>query len=345
MMGRLNNLLQYSGKDWLEAVGSTSENIKTHKVFDDIIGASFPHPDLVRWNGEVHPMRPVKRLAGLHLQKQSLDPMHLESTRDLLFYALEHGVEHLNWSIRDFNHISNIPKVFQGVHLDMIQLSIPLQSGWNSNQHKEYIQEFVSLNGPVAFEFNQDTNLDLQEMQVLFHNNKELKFNFIHQLRVSDFSNWSNQLLNYINLFFQKAKDSLQIQYIIRLQLSTDFLTNIAILRALRFMIFNEKWERVFVETEVNILNLGEDPFHNQIHQSMVGLSAMLGGADTIWLEPNDLNVEQYSKQWMRTALHTNHILKQESYLDLVNDPMKGSYYIENLSQQFFHRMTTTNNQ
>ncbi|MBK9631793.1 MAG: hypothetical protein IPO62_12120 [Saprospiraceae bacterium] len=338
----MQEVLQYSGQDWLDAVGSTSENIKSHIIFDDIIGASFPHPDLVQWKGEIHPMRTVERLAGLYLQNQSLDPLDVQSSKDLLFYALEHGVEHLKWSISDLNHLSNIPLVFQGVHLDMIQLSIPLSSGLNSDQHKNYIQEFIKLKGPVAFEFDQHTDFDLLQMQTLFHENANIKFNFIHSIQLNNFSNWSNKLLDSIKLFFQNNKYLLQVQYIIRLQLSKDFLSNVAMLRALRFLIAHEKWERVFIETEVNLHDLSDDPFHNQIHQSMCSLSAMLGGADTIWLSPNDLNEKHFTKQWLRTVLHTIHILKKESYLDLVNDPLKGSYYVEDLSQQFFYKLKST---
>jgi methylmalonyl-CoA mutase N-terminal domain/subunit len=54
---------------------------------------------------------------------------------------------------------------------------------------------------------------------------------------------------------------------------------------------------------------------------------------------PSDFLKDNPSQDWVRTAIHTMHILKQEAHLDLVRDPLEGSYYVEDLSSKILDHL------
>jgi methylmalonyl-CoA mutase len=71
------------------------------------------------------------------------------------------------------------------------------------------------------------------------------------------------------------------------------------------------------------------DAHTNTIRQTYQALSAVLGGANMLWVKP--LEEENASTQERRIARNVSAILKEEAYLDKVQDPAAGSYFLENL--------------
>ena len=71
------------------------------------------------------------------------------------------------------------------------------------------------------------------------------------------------------------------------------------------------------------------DAHTNTIRQTYQALSAVLGGANVLWVKP--LEEEFASTQERRIARNVSAILKEEAYLDKVQDPAAGSYFLENL--------------
>lgn len=71
------------------------------------------------------------------------------------------------------------------------------------------------------------------------------------------------------------------------------------------------------------------DVHTNTIRQTYQALSAVLGGANVLWVRP--LEEEHASTQERRIARNVSAILKEEAYLDKVLDPCAGAYFLENL--------------
>ncbi len=71
------------------------------------------------------------------------------------------------------------------------------------------------------------------------------------------------------------------------------------------------------------------DAHANPIRQTYQALSAVLGGANVLWVKP--LDEENATIQERRIARNVSAILKEEAYLDKVQDPAAGSYFLENL--------------
>lgn len=81
------------------------------------------------------------------------------------------------------------------------------------------------------------------------------------------------------------------------------------------------KWNKTFY-----------DPYVNLLRTQTEAMSAIIGGADSVTVEPFDVvfrNPDEFSE---RIARNQQLILKEEAYFDKVADPAAGSYYIENLT-------------
>jgi methylmalonyl-CoA mutase len=74
------------------------------------------------------------------------------------------------------------------------------------------------------------------------------------------------------------------------------------------------------------------DPFANLLRTQTEAMSAALGGADTITVEPYDIVFRTPDEFSERIARNQQLLLREEAYFDKVTDPAGGSYYIENLT-------------
>ena len=78
-----------------------------------------------------------------------------------------------------------------------------------------------------------------------------------------------------------------------------------------------------------------KDPTSNQLRQTTEALSAIIGGVDYLQVHPYDArSVKGDSTFTQRMALNISSILKEESYLKLVKDAYRGSFYLEHLTDK-----------
>ncbi len=75
------------------------------------------------------------------------------------------------------------------------------------------------------------------------------------------------------------------------------------------------------------------DPHGNMLRTQTEAMSAILGGTDSLTVEPFDIVIRQPDEFSERIARNQQLILREESYFDRVTDPGAGSYYIEKLTQ------------
>ncbi len=75
------------------------------------------------------------------------------------------------------------------------------------------------------------------------------------------------------------------------------------------------------------------DVYTNMIRAATQSMSAVIGGAHTLFVLPSDAaTTEESSLFSRRIARNVQHLLKMESYLDRVVDPAAGSFYMEKLT-------------
>jgi methylmalonyl-CoA mutase len=74
------------------------------------------------------------------------------------------------------------------------------------------------------------------------------------------------------------------------------------------------------------------DPYVNMLRTTTEAMSAIIAGIDSLSVYPFDNIYEKPSDFSERIARNQQLLLKEESYLDKVEDPASGSYYLENLT-------------
>jgi len=74
------------------------------------------------------------------------------------------------------------------------------------------------------------------------------------------------------------------------------------------------------------------DPYVNMLRTQTEAMSATLGGADSLTVQPFDTIYKDSDVFSERIARNQQLLLKEESHFDKVVDPSAGSYYIENLT-------------
>jgi methylmalonyl-CoA mutase len=95
---------------------------------------------------------------------------------------------------------------------------------------------------------------------------------------------------------------------------------------------------RLFIHSTTASWNMSlYDPFVNMLRTTTEGMSAALGNADSVSINPYDTPFKDSDDFSRRVARNQQLVLKEESYLDKIVDPAAGSYYIENLTHSIAH--------
>ena len=76
------------------------------------------------------------------------------------------------------------------------------------------------------------------------------------------------------------------------------------------------------------------DSHTNLLRTTTEAMSAAIGGAKRIEISPFDQTYSESNEFSLRIARNIQHLLKSESYFDVVSDAAAGSYYIENITDQ-----------
>ncbi len=137
------------------------------------------------------------------------------------------------------------------------------------------------------------------------------------------------------------AEASAQIEF--SLSVGTDQFLEIAKLRAMRSL-----WSRVLEACSVPAAQQGiklhaftskrvltqRDPWVNMLRTTVGCFASAVGGADAITIEPFDARLGVSDELGRRVARNTQVVLKEESHLARVVDPMGGCWYGETLTEQ-----------
>ena len=134
-----------------------------------------------------------------------------------------------------------------------------------------------------------------------------------------------------------KATDS---TFRFTLAIGSDFFGEIAKLRALRklWAIISKEYAvnpELHLHGETSFLNKSSlDAYTNMLRTSTEGMSAVIGGCNSLTIHPFNESFENTSAFSERMARNQQLIFKEESYLHQTSDMGAGSYYIETLTNQ-----------
>ncbi len=121
---------------------------------------------------------------------------------------------------------------------------------------------------------------------------------------------------------------------------SGDFFGEIAKLRALRKLwplIANEYGAPSDLLLHVRTSQMNKatlDAYNNMLRSTTEGMSAVIGGCNSLTLDSYDKTYEMNGESGQRIARNQQLVLKEESYFGKVSDMGAGSYYIESLTDE-----------
>ena len=115
-----------------------------------------------------------------------------------------------------------------------------------------------------------------------------------------------------------------------------------------KFRVFRKLWANVieayspeencshacYIYAQTGFVNKSlKDPYTNLLRQTTEAMSAVLGGVNELIVRPYDEFAQRKESELSnRMALNISNILKEESYMDKVIDPLGGSFSIESLT-------------
>ncbi|WP_373330730.1 methylmalonyl-CoA mutase family protein [Salmonirosea aquatica] len=130
-------------------------------------------------------------------------------------------------------------------------------------------------------------------------------------------------------------------RFVFAISVGTDYLTEIAKLRALRYLYqkvtraygLPDELCQAYIQGQSSRLYQSAHSSHtNIVRQTAEAMSAVMGGCDALSILPYDAAFAEPSEFSERMARNISLVLKNESYLDKVADPAAGSYYLEILT-------------
>jgi methylmalonyl-CoA mutase len=150
----------------------------------------------------------------------------------------------------------------------------------------------------------------------------------------------------HINEYFNRVK-SINHPITIEVAVGTNYFFEIAKLRALRLLFnalakeYNHEFDCHIIATPSKRNKTLYDYNVNLLRTTTECMSTILGGADAVANLAYDAIYHKDNEFGDRIARNQLLILKNESYLDKVNNPAEGAYYIESLTEQLAEKALT----
>lgn len=152
-------------------------------------------------------------------------------------------------------------------------------------------------------------------------------------------------LVQQLAIALAKAKELLEVfdkdilpQITFRMAVGSNYFFEIAKIRAFKLLFnqFSKEYQQdlvpyIFVETSMRNKTI-HDKENNLIRSTLELASAMIGGADAVFA--NDYDVQQSTPLSQEIAFKQNVVLAYESIINVFEDAMGGSYFVESVTEQ-----------
>ncbi|MBK8641629.1 MAG: hypothetical protein IPN15_05210 [Saprospiraceae bacterium] len=330
---------KYSKIEWLESLPLDKGIQLTHIVDHQIKGPSFPHLDDLK-EGEKY--NRFRKLDGDWKISCLIEISELSKQNPLIPLSLEHGVEQLRLHFKIKPDLKSIIIQLENVLIEAIDIFV----SWNdmfpddlleiNSKIFSYYESSTLINLELEIEENSRSFEKLSEQHLSINEAILWNYNF----GVFEIESWFKKLEEFYRIF-NRVSIFKPYRVAIKVEFGKDFLTNISSFRALKRVL--EGLEFIDPLFYLNFYNVDteEDLNNNLIQLAIASLSASISGADSIWVCPADSFQSKQNEFWLKLALHQQHILKQESKMNLVKDPSCGSYYIEDLTNKIFNYLNS----
>ena len=289
-----------SSKKWKEKIVADLK-LKDYNYFKDSESVfPFYHKDTVKQNSSL-----TKEQSWLTCQL--IDGADAKEANKKALLSLTNNVDALCFSN------PNNPKVLlQGISIEHIRIDF-------KNYSHDFASKWIDL-------------IKEKKVKGAFHANEN--FSHPYYCNTTIFAT-GETLKEQLQNAFKKgkiAKGNPQFHFTI----GNQYFLEIAKLRAFRILWRKETGKEPFIFTETLIQNQEKDyGYNNLLNSTTACMSAIFGGADSILINRYDASYEKANDFSERLARNQQTILRNESYLDKVQDPAAGSYFVEYLTADF----------
>lgn len=356
-----NNLFksfdEVSAKEWKQKIqfdlkGADYNEALIHKSLEGIDIKPFYHQeDLSKIDFSIkHPVswrNAFKIEVSNALQSNTLALNTIEKGAESIYFIIS------NQTIDQKELLKDIPSSIH-IYIETVFLSDSYHTNLDqiAKENNQTLYLLTDIIGNLAATGNWFKNLkeDHQTLEHIVQHNGQLKSTL--SINVGLYQNAGATMIQqlayavahaneYANHFDNKQIKTLQTSPIVfKVAIGGNYFFEIAKIRALR-LLWSSLAKEYNIQEDCHIIAF---PSHrnktildynvNMLRTTTECMSAVLGGADTIYNIPYDDVYNLENDFGTRISLNQLLILKNESYFDRVSNPASGSYYIESLTDQ-----------
>lgn len=349
-----NEFDSVSSKQWKQKIqfdlkGADYNNTLVWKTNEDILIKPFYHADDLYKH-----IKPSNTKATAWNVCQSIFVANVEKSNLKAVKAIKNGADSIKFIIPSDtvsieNLLKNIDLNTTSIHFELQFLSINFIKNISTFTKKSRIHFHTDIIGNLAKTGNWFNNIkdDFSQFKNIIAQTKSISINTsLYQNAGATITQQLgyalahvNEYLNHIEpLFTIEEKESINFNF--NIAIGSNYFFEIAKLRALRLL-----WETLASKYKVNtnchitatpsIRNKTLYDYNtNMLRTTTECMSAILGGANTIYNIPYDTIFHKDNEFGERIARNQLLVLKHESYFDKVDNPTDGAYYIESLTNQ-----------
>ena len=236
----------------------------------------------------------------------------IESINNEILIALENGASGLRLDFKDISQSLDWNVLFRNIRFDYIYTQL-LNT---SDNLKKSFHEYLSYQ-----------KYEIKENQVLFEES-------LYVIKDSNF------IEDVVFLLQKVESNSLNSPYHISIQLKGDYFWDLCKIRAFKIL-FDSIREKFHLEKGLIIacthIETGSSIHENNLLMlTTQALSGLIAGCDGMVIDPFNGECNSFSNRMSRNIFN---ILKEEAYLDKVDDPSFGSYFIENYTKKIAEKI------
>lgn len=226
--------------------------------------------------------------------------------------ALENGASGLKIDFKGFEHIDSLEKLFQNLRFDYIYTQFLNTSAAIKKSLKEYLSH---------------QKYEVEANQILF----EESLYFIEDVRFFE---------DTVNLLKKMESKEFHAPYHISIQLKGDYFWDLCKIRAFKILFesirqnFNLEKGMIIAQTHLGTGSAVKE--NNLLMLTTQALSGIVAGCDGLAIETFNGEDTSFANRMSRNIFN---LLKEEAYLDKVDDPSFGSYFIENYTKKIAEKI------
>lgn len=263
--------------------------------------------------------------------------------------ALTNGADGVIFDLSQVESILSFETLLQNILIDYCSISFVF-----NNDHTTYLQSYnnyiqdkgidvLALNGFVVINNSDQTILtDVFDQMINYAGVKSISIRSEENVASEEVAQLLIKAVNHVDAIINTGIDPQQVfaNIAVITNISTNYFGEMAKVRAIRQLFFQIARAYGIEDYQPEDLYIhcispawAEEkyqPHANMLKATTAAMSAVLGGCDSLTVEPEDHS----NPLMVRIARNVSHILKEESYLSKTADPVAGAYFVEVLTDK-----------